>query len=251
MQIETPQSEERIQPWRLKWQAKHVNRFWDWMAAGRSGREEVYFSESVGDAVINTAKRHIALNGTVLDLGAARGFLTKKLLARGVRVIAVDSSPGSIASIEAMCAGDPSFLGARLGGVESIPADDDSVDVVFILEVVEHLDDEALGRLFPELRRVLRSGGYVIITTPNDENLSDLETICPNCGCQFHMMQHVRSWNASLLGQVMSAEGFREILAKPTLFSRYGRSVKRWLQEANRRARGRKHPHLIYIGQKI
>jgi hypothetical protein len=63
-------------------------------------------------------------------------------------------------------------------------------------------------------------------------------------------MQHVRSWNARLLGETMASAGFQQVLSEPTLFSRYSRSIKRWLQEVNRRARGRKHPHLIYIGQK-
>ena len=32
------------------------------------------------------------------------------------------------------------------------------------------------------------------MTTPNEENLSDFETMCPNCGWQvYHIMQHVVS----------------------------------------------------------
>lgn len=243
-------SSSAIEPWRLQWDAKHINRFWDWMARGRSGREEVYFSETVGDDVLDTVAKHIPLRGVVLDLGAARGFLVTKLLTRGLSVIAVDSSPDSVRSIAEMNSGRDRFLGARLGGVEAIPADDASVDVAFLLEVVEHLDDAVLRALFPELRRVLKPDGAVVITTPNDELLSEFETICPHCGCQYHTMQHVRSWTAASLAKTMEGAGFRMVLSKAMLFSRYRNRVMGALQMLNVRLRGRKPPHLVYIGRR-
>lgn len=239
----------RVEPWRLSWDAEHVNRFWDWMVRGRSGREEAYFSEKVGDAVLDTVAKHVPLRGVALDLGAARGFLVTKLLARGVSVIAVDSSPDSVRSIAEMAGGHAGFLGARLGGVEAIPTSDASVDFVFLLEVVEHLDDAVLGALLPELRRVLKPSGVVVITTPNEELLSDLETICPHCGCQYHTMQHVRSWSSRSLAQTMEGVGFRTMLSRAMLFSRYRNRLMWVLQMANLLLRGRKPPHLVYVGR--
>lgn len=238
-----------IEPWRLDWDAEHVNRFWDWMVRGRSGRDEAYFSEKVGDAVLDTVAKHVPLRGVALDLGAARGFLVTKLLDRGLRVIAVDSSPDSVRSIGEMAGDRENFLGARLGGVEAIPTGDASVDFVFLLEVVEHLDDAVFGALLPELRRVLKAGGVLVVTTPNEELLSDLETICPHCGCQYHTMQHVRSWSSRSLAQTMEGAGFRTVLSKAMLFSRYRNRFMWLLQLANMALRRRKPPHLVYIGR--
>lgn len=237
-------------PWRLDWQPKHIERFWDWMAQGLTGPAEVYFSETVGDAVLDAVASKIKLAGVAVDLGAARGFLVNKLLQRGVKVIAVDPSPASVSSIEAMSAGRPGFLGARLGGVEAIPVEDGSADIVFLLEVVEHLDNRVLFPLLPELSRVLKPGGHVVITTPNQERLADNETICPNCGCLFHSMQHVRSWSAQSLKQVMSEAGFVTVESSATLFSRFRSRFGGMLQRANIRFRKRNLPHLLYIGQK-
>lgn len=238
-----------IRPWRLQWRPEHVQRFWNWMAEGRIGRANNYFSEQVGEALLRKTARHFPLAGVVLDLGAARGFLVRKLLARGVHVIAVDSSTESVASIAEMGRHQPGFLDARIGGVEAIPAEDESVDVLFLLEVVEHLDDETLGRLLAEMRRVVRPGGHVVITTPNDERLSDGETACPSCGCLFHTMQHVRSWNAALLSGTLASAGFSELACEPTLLSRFRLPGGAMLQRINSRLRGRALPNLFYVGR--
>ncbi len=46
-----------------------------------------------------------------------------------------------------------------------IPLDEDNVDVVFALEVIEHLLSPS--HLFAEAFRICRPGGHVIVTTPN------------------------------------------------------------------------------------
>jgi SAM-dependent methyltransferase len=46
-----------------------------------------------------------------------------------------------------------------------IPFDDNSVDVIFCLEVIEHL--VLPGHLILEMKRVIRPGGHIILTTPN------------------------------------------------------------------------------------
>ena len=133
--------------------------------------------------------------------------------------------------------------------LEAIPAEDHSIDVLFLLEVVEHLGDDVLAALFPEMRRVLKLGGHVVLTTPNNERLGDMETVCPNCGCLFHTMQHVRSWNAKVLGETLAAAGFEQVLCEATLFSRFRNAGAEWLQRVNNRLRRRQLPHLMYIGR--
>jgi SAM-dependent methyltransferase len=53
--------------------------------------------------------------------------------------------------------------------IESLPFPENSFDVVFCVQVIEHLLDPARG--VAELARVLRSGGLLILSTDHDRNL--------------------------------------------------------------------------------
>lgn len=48
---------------------------------------------------------------------------------------------------------------------DSIPLPDERVDLVLALEVIEHLVNP--DHMLREARRVLRSGGSLVISTPN------------------------------------------------------------------------------------
>jgi len=50
------------------------------------------------------------------------------------------------------------------GMADSLPFDDTSFDLVTAFDVLEHLEDDVLG--LQEMRRVLRPGGYALITVP-------------------------------------------------------------------------------------
>lgn len=87
-----------------------------------------------------------------LDLGARDGHQTRWLTARGYQVTSGDI--------------EPQFEGClRLDGNAPLPFDDDSFDLVWSSEVIEHLADPA--QALAELRRVTRPGGDIILTTPN------------------------------------------------------------------------------------
>jgi SAM-dependent methyltransferase len=51
-----------------------------------------------------------------------------------------------------------------LGGFENLAAGDGSVDMLVALDVIEHLEDAAVG--LAEARRVLRPGGRLLLTVP-------------------------------------------------------------------------------------
>jgi SAM-dependent methyltransferase len=51
-----------------------------------------------------------------------------------------------------------------VGDAQDLPLKDQCVDVVMILDCLEHVDDD--GRVLDECRRVLRKGGRLLITVP-------------------------------------------------------------------------------------
>jgi 2-polyprenyl-3-methyl-5-hydroxy-6-metoxy-1,4-benzoquinol methylase len=103
------------------------------------------------------------LGGTALDFGAGRGELASRLAACGrfERVVAADL----------VAYGTPpegvEWLNSDLN--DPLPLADGSIDVVLAVEVVEHLEN--IRAVCREWARLLRPGGAVLLTTPNNESV--------------------------------------------------------------------------------
>lgn len=54
----------------------------------------------------------------------------------------------------------------KLGDIQKIPFKDKSFDVITVIEVIEHVKDP--NKALDELHRVLKKGGVIILTTPNN-----------------------------------------------------------------------------------
>jgi SAM-dependent methyltransferase len=96
----------------------------------------------------------------VLDIGSGRGAIAAAAAARGCAVTAVDAAPRMVSLIAATHPG----LDARQMDVHHLDLPDDSFDLVTGGFVIHLVTDPA--RVLTELRRVLRPGGTVALTTP-------------------------------------------------------------------------------------
>ncbi len=101
----------------------------------------------------------------VLDLGCGSGENSLVLARRGAEVVAVDISPDLISIGRRRMA-----LNGLAGSVQfhpasayELPLEDESVDVVFGMAILHHLD---LARAAREVRRVLTRGGRAIFKEP-------------------------------------------------------------------------------------
>ena len=108
----------------------------------------------------------------VLDLGTGSGRLLPGLAARAASVIGVDASPALLeearrrtAGLGAQAQGEPGqgtgTVELRLGDMAHLPVQDGEVDTVVANMVLHHLPEPA--RVFPEIRRVLKPGGTLLI----------------------------------------------------------------------------------------
>ena len=71
--------------------------------------------------------------------------------------------------------GDITFHQVDLDGRGSLPGDDATADVAAAVETIEHVENpRALAR---ELARLVKPGGWVILTTPNQRSLLSLVTL--------------------------------------------------------------------------
>jgi SAM-dependent methyltransferase len=101
----------------------------------------------------------------VLDLGCGTGQDASILAARGARVSALDISPELIdlAARRAELDGLASSISLRCGSAHEMPIESASVDVVFGIAILHHLDLAATAR---EVHRVLKPGGRAIFQEP-------------------------------------------------------------------------------------
>lgn len=102
----------------------------------------------------------IRRSDTVVDLGCGYGEFLNHV--KAARRIGVDLNPDSAGMVKS----DIEFHESRADRLDFL--DDDSVDVVFSSNLLEHLQDKTeVERTIAEVRRVLRPGGHFIALGPN------------------------------------------------------------------------------------
>ena len=103
----------------------------------------------------------------VIDVGCGRGEFLESCRARKVEARGFDTNERSVADLKQR------GLAVILGGVPGCFSgiEDGSVGSILASHVVEHLPVETLFELFAQARRVLVSGGLLMIETPNAQSL--------------------------------------------------------------------------------
>jgi SAM-dependent methyltransferase len=136
------------------------------------------------EMLASIASRVIRTGDTVLDIGCAGGA-NLSLAGRGVRAVGVDIH------IEELRAG------MMQGDATSLPLRDETIEVVLALDVLEHVDDDAM---VGEVRRVLRTGGHLIATVPALRSLWSVRDEAAG---------HRRRYTRASLRALLERHGFR------------------------------------------
>lgn len=115
-----------------------------------------------------------ASGGCLLDVGGATGNLGYALRDRFERRIVVDIAEDC--RLPAVSKGNEFFC--KNVDITGLPGEDNSVDLIVALDFIEHIiDPEKFAR---ECRRVLKSGGDVLINTPNIQFWRHVESLAVN-----------------------------------------------------------------------
>jgi SAM-dependent methyltransferase len=132
---------------------------------------------------------------TVLEIGCSSGFLLRELVAQlpGHRVFGADYTRQTL-----------ELLGRQLPHVPLMqfdltqcPLPDDFVDVIVLLNVLEHIDDHEAA--IAQLYRIVRPGGAVIIEVPAGPSLFDVYD---------RVLMHHRRYAMSGLTTLVERHGF-------------------------------------------
>lgn len=110
--------------------------------------------------------------GRVLDIGTGAGIVPETLLRLGYSVVTVDlarNEKGREPLERLVALGAEGHFAAV--GLDPVPIPDDSVDVAFAGDVIEHLPGSP-RHFLREILRLLKPGGYIVLTTPNAVRLA-------------------------------------------------------------------------------
>jgi ubiquinone/menaquinone biosynthesis C-methylase UbiE len=143
-------------------------------------------------------------DGAALDLGCGDGRLTLELRAReivgaDVSRVALDRARGRFAER------DVELVELTPGAV--LPFGDGSFDLVLLAETIEHVVD--VQSLLSEVRRVLRPGGEVAVTTPSHGRRTGVSMLLRGFERSFDPLSpHVRFFSRQSLRALLDEMGF-------------------------------------------
>jgi SAM-dependent methyltransferase len=137
-----------------------------------------------------------------LDLGCGDGRLTAEL-----RASAVTAADTSAVALERAAARLPGVEIAALAPDEPLPFVDGEFELVLCAETIEHVRDVQL--LLSEVRRVLRPGGALAVTTPAHDRLTALRLLVRGFESGFDPLSpHLRFFTRRSLARLLGAMGF-------------------------------------------
>ncbi len=145
-----------------------------------------------------------AQNKVILDIGCGGGHGSYKLIRAGAKKIyGVDVIADSIEYCQAHYNHPNLFF--KQGDITRLDFDDNSFDLICAFEVIEHIKN--YQKAISELRRVLKPGGLLIISTPNKAIYS------PDSKKPFHPF-HYHEWFLNDFKKILIGFKIQKILGQ-------------------------------------
>jgi ubiquinone/menaquinone biosynthesis C-methylase UbiE len=161
-----------------------------------SAKSKKFWDNNEADFAGDVSSREIIrlsgnfIGNRILDVGAGSGSLIRLI----PNAIGLDLASKSPRIIEA--------------DISNMPFKSSSFDTVFATEVLEHLDNSTLTDGLREIRRILQSGGHLIITVPYNEDLRQNTVLCKNCGAKFHRWGHIQVFDEVSMVEMLERSQF-------------------------------------------
>lgn len=191
-------------PRNLEWTPELVESFWSKLA--HTKLEQLSFSYTVGPLFLKLVRSFLSQKGKHLDFGAGSGYFVKLLLENGYQTAGFDPSNDRQSKLANTVGDHPLFLGTTNQNST------ETFDTVFFMEVIEHLLDEDFDSVLDRLISFVKPGGYLIVSTPNNENLEFSKVYCPASDYLFHPWQHVRSFTSLQLKETFEKRNLKTVL---------------------------------------
>ncbi len=143
--------------------------------------------------------------GRVLDAGSWEGEMSKLIKEIGFDVYGLDAYKSNIKKAGRKYK-DIDF---RLGEIgQKLPYKDNLFDVIWAGDVIEHVYDTI--KMFAEFNRVLKKGGYLIVSTPYHGIIKMIAIALFGLNEHFHPEhRHIRFYTDKSLRRILNKYGFK------------------------------------------
>lgn len=188
-----------------------------------------------------------------LEVGCWPGYLGSALQFAGYDIVGIDLKKNSLSGFN--------FDIAKLDlNVDPLPMADNFFDFVTFSEVLEHLKERRVSKIFAEIKRVLKPSGILFVTTPNRLRLGSRFGRIENFPDGFGH-GHEREYSVSEIKGMAANAGFDLIEAKTISFyagvgredgKRYFYPLTAFLRHSNKRRNFAKllaYPFIKYVPQ--
>lgn len=157
-------------------------------------------------------------HGAVLDIGCWPGFLSLLFRSWDWQVDAVDLAPERLSHV---AAAGVRISSQNLNDRPTLPYADAAFDCIFLTEVFEHLNPACFPELFASIRRALKPGGRLVLTTPNRLALNKNLFIpgrweVPEVDAEGH--GHWKEYRLSEVREVLQSAGLRILSSRTVSF---------------------------------
>ena len=205
------------------WTPETVRRFWAYSRRSDAFVDDC-FSRALGGPIVHLLERGGVLfpGARVVDFGCGPGFLLEFMSGRGARLSGFDPSSDAEAAAQARLEPNSDWQGCLDHDRLASGGYDGTFDLVTCVEVVEHVFDDDLHDVLSTIRRLLKPGGALFVSTPHDENLAANHVYCPFCDTSFHRVQHMRRFTVDDLGTLLRTTGLEVEICTATNFNWFG-----------------------------
>ncbi len=141
------------------------------------------------------------LNGSIFDIGAATGFFLKIAQKRGYKVSGVEMSDHAAGMAR------KDGIDVSSGDMMSMSIENQSFDVVTMLDVLEHMTEPFTELL--EVKRILKSGGLLVVNAPNGQSF-----LAKVLKTKWHLVlppEHLFYFSPKNLSMFLEANGFETV----------------------------------------
>lgn len=151
---------------------------------------------------INIAYKFMPITARkILDIGAGYGYIEPLLSKnKNIQIYGNDISKNAIKNLKKRFKGD-----FKLESIYKMKHESNSFDVVFMLEVLEHIPPSKTFMVLREIKKILKKNGHLILSVPTNEGLEKMKDN-PN--------GHVRMYTKDLVKAELEIAGFKVIGVK-------------------------------------
>jgi 2-polyprenyl-3-methyl-5-hydroxy-6-metoxy-1,4-benzoquinol methylase len=162
---------------------------------------------------LGSAREHSGHPPRVLDVGCGEGYFAAVLERAGAEVLAIDVAEEPLRRAQAL---NPELDVLLVKPEGTWPLADAGFDLIWAGETIEHVADTS--RWLSEIRRVLRSGGTLALSTPDHGPLSMLSLALRGHARDTHFdprSDHLRFYTRRTLAALLADYGFADVAVRP------------------------------------